>query len=272
MGLFMKLCIADILSEYVDAVYDNVSFHNGPSIVVATVFFTFQIYCDFAGYSNIAIGAAKVMGFDLMQNFRQPYFSMSIKEFWKRWHISLSTWFMDYLYIPLGGNRVKYGRHLLNLMITFLISGLWHGANWTFVLWGAIHGTYLVIGNLIRKYVYTIKYDTFLSKSVNTVICFALVCFAWIFFRANTIGDAFMIIRKILSDRGPVFQNEFVFVYGLMALFILIVKDSKDNFELNLKFMHSKHAAVRVISIVFLISYIMLFGALNADSFIYFQF
>lgn len=150
-GFFMKLCVADRLSAYVDAVYNNVGNHNGTSMIVATIFFTFQIYCDFGGYSNIAIGAARVMGFRLMENFKRPYLSMSVKEFWKRWHISLSSWFMDYVYIPLGGNRVKYGRHLLNLMITFLVSGIWHGANWTFFLWGALHGTYLVIGNVFRR-------------------------------------------------------------------------------------------------------------------------
>lgn len=135
-GFFMKLCVADVLAEYVNAVYNNVQQHNGTSMVIATIFFTFQIYCDFGGYSNIAIGAARVMGFRLMENFHRPYLSLNIKEFWKRWHISLSSWFMDYVYIPLGGNRVSYPRHLLNLAITFLVSGIWHGANWTFVLWG----------------------------------------------------------------------------------------------------------------------------------------
>lgn len=135
-GFFMKLCVADVISEYVNAVYNNVPQHNGTSMLIATILFTFQIYCDFGGYSNIAIGAAKVMGFRLMENFNRPYLSLNIKEFWKRWHISLSSWFMDYVYIPLGGNRVSYPRHLLNLAITFLVSGVWHGANWTFVLWG----------------------------------------------------------------------------------------------------------------------------------------
>lgn len=143
-GFFMKLCVADVLSSYVDAVYNNVANHNGTSMILATLFFTIQIYCDFAGYSNIAIGAARVMGYRLMENFKQPYFAQNIKEFWRKWHISLSTWFMDYLYIPLGGNRVSYPRHLLNLAITFLVSGVWHGANWTFVLWGG--GTFCLSG------------------------------------------------------------------------------------------------------------------------------
>lgn len=139
-GYFMKLCVADRLALYVDAVYNNIPQHNGTSLLIASVFFAFQIYCDFGGYSLIAIGAARVMGFSLMENFRRPYFAQSIKEFWGRWHISLSTWFKDYVYIPLGGNRVGRFRHALNLFVTFLVSGIWHGANWTFVLWGGFHG------------------------------------------------------------------------------------------------------------------------------------
>lgn len=271
-GFFMKLCVADCISEYVDAVFNNVPNHNGLSMIMATVFFTFQIYCDFAGYSNIAIGAARIMGFRLMENFRQPYFSMSIKEFWKRWHISLSTWFMDYLYIPLGGNRVKYGRHLLNLMITFLVSGLWHGANWTFVIWGALHGTYLILENVMRKFIYAPKNESILSKVFSTIVCFTLVCFAWIFFRANSISDAFTIVGKIFTDWGPLYTNIEVFLYGFTSLFILIIKDAKDAFNLRINFMHSQYYWVRLVSVVFLISYIMLFGALSGGAFIYFQF
>ena len=271
-GFFMKLCVADVVSGYVDAVYNNVHHHNGTSLILATVFFAFQIYCDFAGYSNIAIGAAKVMGFNLMQNFRQPYFSLSVKEFWKRWHISLSTWFMDYLYIPLGGNRVKYGRHLANLMITFLVSGLWHGANWTFVAWGALHGIYLIIENILHKFIYKPKNENIAFRVINVIFCFILVCFAWIFFRANTFGDALSIVKKIFSDFGPLFIDIPIFFHGFISLFILIIKDTKDNFGFKFGFMHSKYALVRHLSVAFIISYILMFGALNAGSFIYFQF
>lgn len=135
-GFFMKLCVGDMLGQYVDAVYNHIPNHNGTSILIATIFFTFQIYCDFGGYSNIAIGTAKILGFNLMENFKRPYLSASMKEFWGRWHISLSSWFKDYVYIPLGGNRVSYPRHMLNVLITMLISGAWHGANYTFILWG----------------------------------------------------------------------------------------------------------------------------------------
>ena len=151
-GYFMKLCVADRLGTYVDSVFNNISNHNGTSIAIASVFYTIQIYGDFAGYSLTALGCAKIMGFNLPENFHRPYFSTSIKEFWKRWHIALSSWFMEYLYFPLGGSRVKFFRYLLNLMIVFLISGLWHGAAWTFVLWGALHGIYQVIEALIKKY------------------------------------------------------------------------------------------------------------------------
>lgn len=271
-GFFMKICVADLLSSYVDAVYNNVSHHNGASMLLATIFFTFQIYCDFAGYSNIAIGAARVMGFKLMENFKQPYFSSSIKEFWKRWHISLSTWFSDYLYIPLGGNRVRYSRHLFNLFITFLVSGVWHGANWTYVLWGTLHGFYIICENLIRKYLYTPDETNLISRVFNTCITFALVSFALIFFRANSINDGFVIVGKILTDWGPLFVNKIVFSYGILALLILLVKDIKDAYGINVNFMHSKYYLVRYMSTLFLVVYILLFGELNAGSFIYFQF
>lgn len=271
-GFFMKLCVADTLSEYVNAVFNNVEHHNGTSLILATIFFTFQIYCDFGGYSNIAIGAAKVMGFRLMENFHYPYFSLNIKEFWRRWHISLSSWFMDYLYIPLGGNRVKYPRHLLNLMITFLVSGIWHGANWTFVLWGALHGCYQVIGNVFRKYIYKPEYTTLISKVFSMLFCFILVAFAWIFFRANNVNDAFLIVGKIFTQQGQLFVDESSFIYGFAGLFILIIKDFKDNFNINIHFMHSKYAIIRYSSVVALITYIILFGSFGSGQFIYFQF
>lgn len=272
-GFFMKLCVADVLSSYVDAVYNNVSNHNGMSMLLATLFFAFQIYCDFAGYSNIAIGSARVMGFHLMQNFRQPYFSLSIKEFWRRWHISLSSWFTDYVYIPLGGNRVGRYRHLMNLMITFLVSGLWHGADWTFVAWGALHGVYMVLDTLIRHrfhIAFENKYG--IIRIVATFFCFFAVCFAWIFFRANTIGDAFAVVKGVCMNPGRPFYDIYVFVYGLAALSILLFKDAKDAFDLKIGFMHARCRTIRILSTVSLAVYILLFGALNSGSFIYFQF
>ncbi|HOJ12159.1 MAG TPA: MBOAT family O-acyltransferase, partial [Clostridiales bacterium] len=148
-GFFKKVVVADRLGIAVSAIYNNPVKHNSIQFIIATLFFTFQIFCDFSGYSDIAIGSARIMGFELMENFKRPYFSKSVAEFWRRWHISLSSWFKDYLYIPLGGNRVSKARNYFNLFITFLASGLWHGANWTFVVWGALHGAYIVLGRML---------------------------------------------------------------------------------------------------------------------------
>lgn len=271
-GFFMKLCVADVISEYVDAVYNNIGYHNGVSMLLATLFFTIQIYCDFAGYSSIAIGSARVMGFRLMDNFKQPYFSLNIKEFWRRWHISLSSWFMDYLYIPLGGNRVSYPRHLFNLAVTFIVSGIWHGAAWTFVLWGGGHAFYQVVANLFRKYIYSPKYDVWWSKLLGTITCFVAVSFAWIFFRANSISDAFVIISNIFSNWGRPFIVNYVLLYGSIGILVLLVKDAIYHFGLRIHFLHSKFAVIRIVSVVMLISYILLFGSLSSGAFIYFQF
>lgn len=271
-GFFMKLCVADVLSSYVDAIYNNVANHNGISLLLATFFFAFQIYCDFSGYSNIAIGTARIMGFHLMDNFRQPYFSTSIKDFWRRWHISLSSWFADYIYIPLGGNRVSFIRHLLNLMITFLISGLWHGANWTFAIWGIVHGFYMIVDTMFRRVFPHVFDRNTLFKMISTIFCFCMVCLAWIFFRANTITDAFSIINKILTNPGRPFYDIYVFVYGIASLAILLIKDAKDAYGVKAGFLHANSFVVRFISFIFLTTYIMLFGAMSADSFIYFQF
>lgn len=213
-GFFKKVVIADRLSILVNQVYNNVENHEGFSLLLATYFFAFQIYCDFSGYSDIAIGAAQVMGFRLMDNFNRPYYAKSISEFWKRWHISLSTWFRDYLYIPLGGNRVIKWRWYLNLFLTFLISGLWHGANWTFVVWGAIHGFYLMFAIWTKDFVkktYNLLHlhkGSWQRKFVDVFITFHLVLLAWIFFRANSLNDAIY----ILSNLFPLKIDEFLSV------------------------------------------------------------
>ncbi len=200
-GLFKKVVIADRLAIVVDTVYNNPEQHNSVSLIIATVFFTFQIFCDFSGYSDMAIGAARIMGFKLMTNFDKPYQSKSVHEFWKRWHISLSTWFKDYLYITLGGNRVTIPRWYLNLFIVFLVSGLWHGANWTFVIWGALHGFYLVFALLTKdfreKFNKLFHFDKVPILSV--ISTFILVAFAWIFFRANSVDSALYIVKHIFT-------------------------------------------------------------------------
>ena len=194
-GFFKKIVIADRAAIAVNTIYNSAFDYKGLYLTAATVLFAFQIYCDFSGYSDIAKGCARVLGFDLMDNFKNPYLSKSIKEFWRRWHISLSTWFMDYVYIPLGGNREGEAKKDRNLLITFLVSGLWHGANWTFVLWGGLHGIYQVIGQLtlgmrrrVKKLLHL--YDNKIGGLISVIITFGLVCFGWIFFRANTASDA----------------------------------------------------------------------------------
>lgn len=198
-GLFKKVVIADRLALGADYVFNNPGLQSSPNLILGVLFFSFQIFCDFSGYSDMAIGAARVMGFKLMTNFDKPYQSKSINEFWKRWHISLSTWFRDYLYISLGGNRVTIPRWYLNLFIVFLVSGLWHGANWTFVIWGALHGFYLVFGIVTKKLNERICNYFRLNRVrlLAPLSTFALVAFAWIFFRANDVNSAFYIVKHI---------------------------------------------------------------------------
>ncbi|MEJ5961371.1 MBOAT family O-acyltransferase [Pedobacter immunditicola] len=272
-GLFKKIVIADRLSLYVDAVYANEDQHNGNSLILATVFFAFQIYCDFSGYSNIAIGTARVMGFKLMTNFNRPYFSRSIAEFWKRWHISLSTWFRDYVYIPLGGNRVPKPRAYFNLMLTFTISGLWHGANWTYVCWGALNGFYLVFAQMVSGHRRSFqRFENF----YQILTTFILILFSWIFFRSPSLEVSFSIIHKMMFVRGPLFlgYDTSHFVYGVFFLMMLILVETFEEYKLKDSFSFFKHENVFVrrmayIAVVFLI---LLFGVFGDSQFIYFQF
>ena len=235
-GFFKKVVIADRLAIVVDGVYNNLDSYSGFPLVIATIFFTFQIYCDFSGYSDIAIGSARVMGFELMENFKRPYFSKSISDFWKRWHISLSTWFRDYLYIPLGGNRVVKWKWYYNLFITFLVSGFWHGANWTFIAWGALHGIYLILAIVLAnpkdKILTALNLKgSKIHKYYQVIFTFILASFAWIFFRANNITDAFYVVTNLFTDiseytnlhamklklRGlGVSQNDILISFGLI--------------------------------------------------------
>ncbi len=192
-GLFKKLCIADRIAIYVNYVFGNASENYGTAILLSTILYSFQIYCDFSGYSDMAIGVAKYMGFDVGKNFDHPYLSQSVGEFWRRWHISLSTWLRDYIYIPLGGSRVALSRIYSNLFITFLVSGLWHGTTWNFVIWGLLHGFYQCIGKAGKP-----VFDKFkLPSFIKIFITFCLITFAWIFFRADNLQTAELIISKI---------------------------------------------------------------------------
>jgi D-alanyl-lipoteichoic acid acyltransferase DltB (MBOAT superfamily) len=202
-GMFKKVVIADRLALFVNPVYSAPDLYSGPALLTATLAFAIQIYCDFSGYSDIALGSAQVMGIQLMKNFNHPYFAKSISEFWQRWHISLSTWFRDYLYIPLGGNRVKKLRWAFNLFITFLVSGLWHGANWTFVIWGALHGLFVLVSNLTEnirgRFFSGTNWIQKFMRLMPVSTTFALVSIAWIFFRANDLNDALYISTHIFS-------------------------------------------------------------------------
>lgn len=223
-GYFLKLVIADRLAILVDTVYRDPGQYQGLILVVATLFFGVQIYCDFASYSLIAIGSAQVMGFQLMDNFRQPYFARSIGEFWRRWHISLSTWFRDYLYIPLGGNRKGKLRLYLNTLIVFLVSGLWHGASWTFVIWGALHGLFQVGGQLLRPLKKAINRALHIDEEAASfklgqmLITFLLVNFSWIFFRARGLQAAREIVISIATHWNPwIFLDGSLYELGLSA-------------------------------------------------------
>ena len=195
IGFFKKIVVADRLSILVNRVYNSPEYFTGPAFAIATVFFAFQIYCDFSGYSDIAIGCAKIFGVDLTENFRQPYISRNVKEFWRRWHITLSSWFRDYLYIPLGGSHGSKLKRHVNLFITFLISGLWHGANWTFVIWGGLNGLLQIFEDItgLRKN----KILRFFRLDI--VLTFSAICFTWIFFRANSLTDSLYIMRSLFS-------------------------------------------------------------------------
>lgn len=230
-GFSKKVVIADRLAVIVDTVYNNPKSYNGVIYIIATIAFAFQIYCDFSGYSDIAIGSARVMGFGLMKNFERPYLSKSVTEFWRRWHISLSTWFRDYLYFPLGGNRKGYFRTLFNLFIIFLVSGLWHGASWTFVIWGALNGFAIVFekvlgigkkpGNIFagknitgkkefmeqsalerRKKPLVLRFLSAIAGIIPMILTFAFICFTWVFFRARTVTEAFYMLPRFLEGIG----------------------------------------------------------------------
>lgn len=220
-GYFQKVVVADRLGELVNTVYSSPGKYGGAEIALASIFFAFQIYCDFGGYSNIAIGAAQVLGFSLTTNFSRPYFSLSIKEFWRRWHITLGAWFRDYLYIPLGGNRCSLARRCLNLFIVFSVCGLWHGASFTFVIWGTLHGLYQIFGLLLKPArqraagILKIDPDSRPSRFLRAVFTFILTDFAWIFFRADTVPDAFALIGGLF--RSSDLSNGVLFSLGLTA-------------------------------------------------------
>lgn len=290
-GFFKKVVIADRLAESVNLIYNNATDYSGAPLIAATVFFALQIYCDFSGYSDIAIGAAKILGFDLMENFRQPYFSRSIREFWQRWHISLSSWFRDYVYIPLGGSRVAVPRIYLNLLITFLVSGLWHGAAWTFVLWGGLHGGYIVVERAtqtVRDQIWQVtrlERIPLLRSAVQLTTTLSLVVFAWILFRANSFADARHIIThlldglsisSLLSSADGSIRHEVLGGYPLLtmlaAIAALLLGDLLAAWGNISERFNQQPTWLRWTVYHVAIFAILIFGQFNQQEFIYFQF
>ena len=274
-GLFKKAVVADTVAIYVDAVYRGSAHHTGTTLLLATYLFAIQIYCDFSGYSDIARGVSKVFGIDLMKNFETPYFAASVTEFWSRWHISLSTWFRDYLYIPLGGNRVPLRRQIGNLFCVFLLSGLWHGANWTFLVWGALHGAFVTVERLLARvparWSAAAALPPGLARAGGMLVTFHLVLLAWVFFRADSVTAAFAILGRIAVNHGPVFWDPllvpaFLGIAALLALEVFHLRtdfwNRLDRFSLPFRFAYS----------LALIFALVLFGVDNGAQFIYFQF
>jgi D-alanyl-lipoteichoic acid acyltransferase DltB (MBOAT superfamily) len=283
-GYFKKLVIADVFATVVDKVYDNAHSYVGLVFIIVTVMFAIEIYCDFSGYSDIATGCAKLFGIDLMTNFKSPYFSFSIKEFWSRWHISLSTWFRDYVYIPLGGNRVPRWRHCLNLLITFLVSGFWHGSSLTYILWGGIHG----LLQIIETFIYPAKKNG--EKVVHKkhwwqlLVTFLFLCFTWIFFRADSIQDAFWVISRLFWDASrPInylktavicLDMPYLSMFGMaLSVVILGIYDYVSLKQDVIQLISKQHCFVRWSVYVLLLVVIALFSNKGiATEFIYFQF
>lgn len=281
-GFFKKVVIADYLALLVNQVYNNPSEHYGFSVILATIFFTIQIYCDFSGYSDIAIGCARIMGIDLMKNFDNPYFSKSITEFWRRWHISLSTWFRDYLYIPLGGNKKGVVRTYVNIFIVFLVSGLWHGASLTFVLWGAIHGIVIIVERLVKPYANNL-YDklnwnlsSFSYALYKNIIVLVIVVFAWLFFRANSISDAILLVKNMAylrKDLDWIYSLNFK-ISAFVAIILLFLVEYMNSKHSIIQFINKQNVFFRWSLYIVILFFILIFGTYGQEetTFIYFQF
>mgnify|MGYP003667452434 FL=1 len=289
-GFFKKMVIADRLAILVNTVYGNPSAYHGFELVIATLFFAIQILCDFSGYTDIAIGAAKVLGFDLMKNFDRPYFSKSIPEFWRRWHISLGAWFRDYLYFPLGGSRVSTWKKYRNIMIVFLVSGIWHGASWNFLIWGFLHGIYQIIDLSITPYItkgyhlFKINTDSFGYKLYKVLLTFGLVTFAWVFFRANTLADAGYIVKNLFTFNPEVILDGDIYKLGLVwrefkiaiiAILVLLGANILERKYNLLDLLRKQNLVIRWAFYLVLTLYVLFYGVYGSNekaAFIYFQF
>lgn len=274
LGGVMKLCLADRIGIYVDAVYANIAQHNGTTLLLTSIMYTIQIYADFAGYSLMAIGGGRLLGIELPTNFIRPYFAKTVTDFWRRWHISLTTWFRDYIYFPLGGNRCSKTRWMLNTMIVFTVSGLWHGAAYTFIIWGAMHGACMVIERLIYgDKIKAISTKLSIPNALRWMVTFAIVNFAWIFFRVNSVSDVALILKKIFSELGKLFIDPDTMFYAFLFMVLMFVVDYMDEYHpRRFSLINSKSIIVRWSTYISLVAMILLFGVLDGGSFIYFQF
>ena len=294
VGFFKKIVIADQVAVIVNTVYNNVEGEatNGLTVLIATLLFAVQIYCDFSGYTDIAIGCARMLGIKLMQNFNDPYSATNIKDFWRRWHISLTSWFTDYVYIPLGGSRCKKWRHLMNIFIVFLLSGIWHGAAWTYIIWGITHGIYQIVGNLIAKpKARLIEKMGCTEKSLgikifNVSVTFILVCLAWMIFRANSLSDLGILLRELFLGWGDVSFSASLDALSLslvgiitIILSLVILKEldrqintrpnlDRDSFALS----PARGVVYLVLTWTVALAWIILLASNIESSFIYFQF
>ncbi len=293
-GMFMKLVIADRVGILVDSIYSNCNLYGSTALLMAFLGFGLQIYCDFGSYSTIAIGAARIMGINLMENFDAPYFATSITSFWRKWHISLSSWFRDYVYIPLGGNRKGKARKLFNTFIVFTLSGLWHGANWTFVFWGAIHGIIIILETILKPFVNKIENKCRIDKNTfGFMICRAAIVtiiadFAWVFFRADSFEQAFTFIRRIFTRQDFwLLSTDKIYTFGLdvqelwilaIAVIILALVDfirARRGLTIE-SWLDGQFVGFRIIFMMLIVAMTVIFGeyglGFNSQQFIYFQF
>ena len=274
-GMFLKMCIADKISPYTDSVFNNYYHHSGITIILASVLYTFQIYTDFCGYSEMAIGVSQVMGIKVTENFLRPYFVTNVGDFWRRWHMSLMNWFRDYIYIPLGGSRCSKARMYWNTMVVFMVSGLWHGANWTFIIWGAYHGVLVCLYKLTRSLTLNPSpkgegnSGKILSKYMSILFVFALVTIGWMVFRCDTFQQFFGMLGRFTAPGGLFFSWALT---AVLPIGIMLFKELKDEEGWNIHLLHSKNLYVQAVSIALLIVYIFYTGELNGAQFIYFQF
>ena len=271
-GLFTKMVVADNLAPFVDEIYKNPEIYNSISIATGMVFYSFQIYCDFFGYSLIAIGSALILGIRLMDNFKSPYLSTNIAEFWQRWHISLSTWFRDYLYFPLGGNKVKLIRWVINILLVFIISGLWHGANYTFVFWGLIFAVAYLLENGLNHFFKSENYKPFSLKHILLALkTFVIITVAWVFFRSPAIGDSWNMFDQLINngDIQNTLSIDLIIIVIFLSFIVIDVLLYNKRYD---SWISSQHAVVRWGSYSILLFAIIAFSGVEDIPFIYFQF